>query len=39
MRETALFAAALGVVSPWQVTSVNFDREAHTLAIDIDFKK
>lgn len=39
MRETALFAAALGVKSPWQVTSVNFDREAHTLAIDIDFKK
>jgi transposase len=39
MRETVLFAAALGIETPWLVTTVEFDRAAHTLTIDIDFKK
>lgn len=39
MRETVLFAAALGIDNPWLVTTVGFDRAAQTLTIDIDFKK
>ena len=33
-----LFEAALGIKSPWAVTSVNFDEAARVLTVDIDFK-
>jgi len=39
MKETVLFAAALGIETPWFVTTVEFDSAAHTLTIDIDFKR
>src|SRR5881296_993299 len=33
-----LFEAALGIQSPWAVTSVRFDEAAKVLTVDIDFK-
>jgi transposase len=35
----AMFAAALGLVPPWQVTSVIFDKEAGKLEIGLDFPR
>jgi transposase len=35
----AMFGAALGLAPPWQVTSVNFDKEAGKLEIGLDFPR
>ncbi|MHB1444601.1 MAG: transposase [Acidimicrobiales bacterium] len=35
----AMFGAALGLVPPWQVTSVTFDKEVGKLEIGIDFPR
>src|SRR5664280_130254 len=35
----AMFGAALGLVPPWQVTSVIFDKEAGKLEIGLDFPR
>lgn len=35
----AMFGAALGLASPWQVTSVEFDRQAGKLEIRLDFPR
>jgi hypothetical protein len=34
---SAMFGAALGLVPPWRVTSVVFDKEAGKLRIGLDF--
>jgi len=39
MSEATIFAAAIGVKSPWEITSVNLDIESGTLNIEIDFVK
>lgn len=38
-QDLALFKAALGLTEPWQVTSVEFDRERKRLDLRIDFPK
>jgi transposase len=38
-QDLLLFQAALGLTAPWQVTSVEFDREAKRLALRSDFPK
>ena len=35
----SMFGAALGLVTPWQVTSVEFDKEAGELQIGLDFPR
>ena len=35
----AMFGAALGLVPPWQVTSVEFNKEAGKLEIRLDFPR
>jgi len=34
-----MFGAALGLAPPWQVISVDFDREVGTLQIGLDFPR
>src|SRR5665213_1762650 len=36
---SAVFGAALGLVAPWQVSSVDFDRGAGRIEIGIDFPR
>src|SRR5450759_766289 len=38
MKQTQLFTLALGLVSPWEVTDVQFDQVGRRLDIQIDFK-
>jgi transposase len=38
MKDTDLFAQALGIAEPWYVTKVEFDEEKHRLDISIDFR-
>ena len=38
-QDLLLFQAALGLTAPWQVTSVEFDREAKRLDLRVDFPK
>ena len=38
-QDLLLFQAALGLTAPWQVTSVEFDREAKRLDLWVDFAK
>ena len=38
-QDLLLFQAALGLSDPWQVTSVEFDRETKRLDLRIDFPK
>lgn len=39
MNPEDLFGAALGIVPPWEVTSVDFDKESCRLDITIDFQR
>lgn len=39
MQPEALFGMALGIVSPWEVTEVNFSMESNRLDITIDFQR
>lgn len=39
MQSEALFALALGITPPWEVTSVVFDKESNRLDIHIDFQR
>jgi transposase len=39
MRDTKLFQLALGLTSPWQVVSCEFDLGKHRLDIEIDFPR
>jgi len=39
MQPEALFGMALGIVSPWEVTEVNFSKESNRLDITIDFQR
>ena len=39
MQPEALFGLALGIVSPWEVTAVEFNKESSRLDISIDFKR
>jgi transposase len=39
MQPEALFAMALGIVSPWEVTEVSFSTESNRLDITIDFQR
>ena len=34
-----VFAKALGVEDPWFIRQITFNKEAHRLDVDIDFKK
>ena len=38
-QDLLLFQAALGLTAPWQVTSVEFDRDAKRLDLRVDFLK
>ena len=38
-QDLLLFQAALGLTAPWQVTSVEFDRDARRLDLRVDFLK
>ena len=39
MNIEQLFSAALGIVDPWYIKSVNFDSVSKKLDIEVDFKK
>lgn len=39
MELEKLFAEALGIRTPWKVTSLRFDSEAHKLDINVDFER
>lgn len=39
MQPEALFGLALGIVSPWEVTAVEFSKESSRLDISIDFQR
>jgi len=39
MQPEALFGLALGIVSPWEVTAVEFNKESSRLDIVIDFQR
>ena len=39
MQPEALFGLALGIVSPWEVTAVEFNKESSRLDIIIDFQR
>lgn len=39
MNIEQLFSAALGIVDPWYIKSVNFDSASKKLDIEVDFKK
>ena len=39
MQPEALFGLALGIVPPWEVTSVDFNKESSRLDITIDFQR
>lgn len=39
MQSEALFGLALGITSPWEVTSVTFDKASNRIDIHIDFQR
>ena len=39
MNIEQLFSAALGIVDPWYIKSVNFNSDQKKLDIEVDFKK
>lgn len=39
MQLETLFSEALGIISPWKITSLKFDSAAHKLDIEVDFER